>query len=488
MRLAFPERAHGVRAACWCVLAVVVALGLAWAVGLAGMLRSEAGRYDFSTYYAAALALRTNPHADIYAASVLTRAGAAGHVLVRPPLPFTYPPPLAIVLAPFTVLRFSLVSRAWLLGNAALELGIALLLARELWLLWQPGAYAADERFWPRGPRALAPAGLLPRLAAVAIALALLLPAAPAAQTLLTGQIDLLVLLPLVLIPELSRRGHERWVGGMVAAAALLKLTPVVLLLYLALRRRWEALSAAMAALALALLVCTALLGPGVMWAGAGVILGTSAHDATLGQNEALLASLPGAHTAAGLALAAAVRLALALGTGWLLWRGRPRAAYRASEWTAGDAATYAMALCLLLLVAPVAWVHHFVWVAPAETIALGLAGARALAAHDASAGLVRAPEAHRYHQRAGWALLASVALACLAIAWPLPHGWDTLSQPVTANFMGLPLRPLLLELRALGTLLVLALLALLALLASRTAAWRTRQLRDAAPPVPNLV
>src|SRR5258708_29955271 len=46
-----------------------------WLLLLWRDLHSIAGRYDFSTYYAAAAALRANLHANIYDESVLARVG-----------------------------------------------------------------------------------------------------------------------------------------------------------------------------------------------------------------------------------------------------------------------------------------------------------------------------------------------------------------------------------------------------------------------------
>ncbi|HKB49389.1 MAG TPA: hypothetical protein VKC57_16900, partial [Ktedonobacterales bacterium] len=112
-------------------LVALLALGVAlvrWAQLLDDAAHSIAGRYDFSSYYAAALALRNDPHANIYAERVMAHAGAAGHVLVQPPLPYTYPPLFAILLAPFTALSFRVLSRLWLFGNAALWLALTLLL------------------------------------------------------------------------------------------------------------------------------------------------------------------------------------------------------------------------------------------------------------------------------------------------------------------------------------------------------------------------
>ena len=73
------------------VIAAVALLAeaVAWLWFLWQAAHSPVGQYDFSSYYAAALALRGNPHADIYSTAVMAQAGAAGHVQVQPPLPYT---------------------------------------------------------------------------------------------------------------------------------------------------------------------------------------------------------------------------------------------------------------------------------------------------------------------------------------------------------------------------------------------------------------
>ena len=99
---------------------------IAWVLRAVSMLRGG-GRYDFSTYYAAAYALRHDIHANIYDANVLARASAAAHIFVSPPLPYTYPPLFAILLSPFTVLPFKTLAALWLALNCALWL------ARSRW-------------------------------------------------------------------------------------------------------------------------------------------------------------------------------------------------------------------------------------------------------------------------------------------------------------------------------------------------------------------
>jgi hypothetical protein len=431
------------------LIALCVALGR-WALALVAAARSTAGRYDFSSYYAAATALRTNPHANIYDAHVLDSTGAAAHVLVNPPLPYTYPPLFAILLSPFTVISFRTLSRVWLFGNAALWLGITTLLALEIRHLLggSVGDPAVDGI---RGWRQLTKDPTL----AVSLALAtwLSLTFAPAAQTLATGQINFVVLLPLAVIPWLTRHGHERWVGGTIAVAAMLKLTPALLIVYLLLRRRWRAAGAAVVTIAVLTAVCVLIVGPGVTLASLGQALSVGAGDAGLGHNEALFAPILtalGASSTSGLALLVARGLtaALALALGYWLWR-RPAVDFTDNEdRERAESAGYGVALCALLLLAPTAWVHHYVWVLPAAAIALGLALRRALASTAIGSGV------------GAWITLAVVVLACVVLGWSLPNGWDTTPHPVVTTFAGLPLWPLLLGLRPLGALALAGVLA----------------------------
>ncbi len=158
-------------------------------------------------------------------------------------------------------------------------------------------------------------------IVALALSAVLILPAAPAVQTLLTGQVNFLVLLPLALVPELSRRGHERTAGAMIALAAMLKLTPVLLLGYLALRRRWAALVAAAVSLATLSLVCAIALGPAALPASLVAALQTGSADSALGHNEALLASLLPAGARWAAVLSTLVRVALAVLIAGMLWQ-----------------------------------------------------------------------------------------------------------------------------------------------------------------------
>jgi hypothetical protein len=421
-----------------------------WAFALVAAARSIAGRYDFSSYYAAATALRTNPHANIYDSHVLDGAGAAAHVLVNPPLPYTYPPLFAIVLSPFTVLSFRILSRLWLFSNAALWLVITVLLAIEIRHLVGSavgGSMVDESRRWRRLTQD-------PTLAvSLALAAWLGLTFTPASQTLATGQINFLVLLPLAVVPWLTRHGHERWVGGAIALAAMLKFTPVLLIAYLLLRRRWEAAAAAIVTLAALAVVCILIVGPGVTLASLGQALSVGTGDAGLGHNEALFAPILtalGASPISGLALLVArgLTVALALALGYWLWRGNAVVFTDKEHCERAEYVGYGLALCALLLLSPITWVHHYVWVLPAAAIALGLALRRALASAVIGAGA------------GAWITLAVVILAGVVLGWSLPNGWDTTPQPAVTTFAGLPLWPLLLDLRPLGALALAGVLA----------------------------
>jgi Glycosyltransferase family 87 len=478
-------------AASFLVLAVTL---VRWGLSIYSATHSIAGRYDFSTYYAAAYALRGNLHANIYDAGVLTQAGAATHVLVNPPLPYTYPPLFAIVLSPFTALSFRVISRAWLFGSAALWLAFCVPLAAEIRILLGNRLAAASplhlsdaattSRFLSLSSSASSASSAsspsfsafsaLGRvshlrddpapLVALAAAAWLCLNFTPAIQTMLLGQINFLVLLPLVLIPWLTRHGHERWVGVMVALAAMLKFTPAILVVYLLLRRRWEAAVFAIISLVALAVVSIAIVGPGTFFAMLPQALQVGAGDASLGHNQALFAplltALAGSSVASAAQLLSRILLvALALGFGHILFRGSPYPlrrrqfeypASRASEAGEGvsESAAYAVALCAMVLLSPTAWVHHYVWVLPASAIALGLTGASLIDA-------VRAG-------RAGWQIARFMVtlLASVALGYALPNAWDTQPHPAVTAVAGLHLWPLALEMRPLATLALVAILA----------------------------
>jgi hypothetical protein len=200
--------------------------------------------------------------------------------------PYTYTPLFAILLSPLTVLPFKTVAALWLVLSCALWLAVAVVLAREIALLIERGSRLTDIGMSHH--RTLTDALVNPtRVVALSLALLLCLPSEPAIQTALTGQINLLVLLPLALVPELERRGQLRWVGAMTANAAMRKFTPAILLLYFGLRRRWQVVWAGLAGVAVLVLLCDVIVGPGLVIASLSQALQVGTSDAGLGHNEA---------------------------------------------------------------------------------------------------------------------------------------------------------------------------------------------------------
>ncbi|HEX6817138.1 MAG TPA: glycosyltransferase 87 family protein, partial [Ktedonobacterales bacterium] len=120
------------------LLGVIGLLVATWVYCMVHGAQHGMGAYDFSTYYAAARALRLDPHSDIYAQNVLAASAAAGHVSQQPPLPYAYPPLGALLLIPLTLLPFAVAVHIWVAINITLWLVTTLLLAREIHALLMP--------------------------------------------------------------------------------------------------------------------------------------------------------------------------------------------------------------------------------------------------------------------------------------------------------------------------------------------------------------
>ncbi len=477
---ATPAFSTGWRAALVAVAGATLLIMLGhWAITLAGFLSSEAGRYDFSTYYAAAAALRNNLHANIYDPTTLKQAGARSHTLVNPPLPYAYPPLFALLLSPFTILSFRVLSRLWLLANATLWIALTFFFAGELRYLLgdtlrrQPQAAIAPNVSGATATMQTTPsaqsnglAGLLDDptpLVSLALAALVCLGFTPAYQALLTGQVNFLVLALLAPIPLLGRRGHERWVGALIALAALIKFTPAILIVYLALRRRWEAVAAALITLAAVSLLCIVIVGPGVFFAAIPQALQVGTGDQSLNHNEALLAPIKVALGLSGSSIAFtlgqyAILGLLGLGVGILIWRAPWHGLLQNTQLDAQaqrahddiEALIFGIALCAMVLLSPTAWVHHYVWLLPGVFAGLGIGIRRALTASSSAA------------RRKEIGVLALIALATLALGWGLPYGWDTDPLPHHTTVFGIPLWPGALELRPLGGLALVIGLAIL--------------------------
>jgi len=200
--------------------AALIAAWLVWlgAIALSIPLAS-AHSYDFDTYYAAAQALRFDHSADIYRVATLNQVAQAhglcahtGHFLP----PYVYPPLLAILLEPLTLLPCGSAATLWLLLNAALWAAATLLLADVL------------ARRWPGR-----------RLAATTLVTLISLGCLPAYYGLFLGQVHLLMLAGFALTLWLVERDRPALAGAALVIIALIKLIPALLLVAYLLRGRW---------------------------------------------------------------------------------------------------------------------------------------------------------------------------------------------------------------------------------------------------------
>ena len=295
---------------------------------------------------------------------------------------FTYPPFAAVIFAVGSVLSWTAMRWAMTLASLA-ALGLS------TWLVF--GALGYRDR----------PAV---RLGATLGVSALALATEPVQQTLALGQVNLLLMLLVVadlltagaLTPGGSK-GRTRWWHGLgIGIAAGLKLTPLIFIPYLLLIRRYR-----QAATATAVFAATAALGyallprdSGTYWAhglflkaNRIVFLGTRGNQSLRG----VLTRLAGSVSEGTVPwIAAAILIAIAgLVAAALLYRARQPVP--------------AMLACALtgLLVSPLSWDHHWVWVAP------GIA----LLAH-LGATAVRGPV------RAAW-WAAAACLFLIFASWP---------------------------------------------------------------------
>ena len=356
------------------LLAAVLAVYLA---DLVTHLSSMAAMRDLVVYRDGGLIVRHsspayNPH---HASPLYDWTGQNG-------VQFTYPPFAAVIFAVASVLSWTAMRWAMTLASLA-ALGLS------LWLVF--GALGYKDR----------PAV---RLGATLGVSALALATEPVQQTLALGQVNLLLMLLVVadlftagaLTPGGSQ-GRTRWWHGLgIGIAAGVKLTPLIFIPYLLLIRGYR-----QAATAAGVFAATAALGyailPGdsstywahglVLKANRIVFLGTRGNQSLRG----VLTRLAGSVSEGTVPwIAAAIVIAVAgLAAAALLYRARQPVP--------------AMLACALtgLLVSPLSWDHHWVWVAPGIALLAHLGA-------SAARGLVRA---------AWWA--AAACLFLIFACWP---------------------------------------------------------------------
>lgn len=338
-------------------------------------------------------------------------------------LPFTYPPFAALCFSVLAVAAPAAVAVAFSVGSL-----VALLVAVRV-----TGIALWSGFGWPQA----------------ALFTCLAVAFEPVWRTLLLGQINL-YLMAIVIVDLLAVRS-TRYRGVLTGLAAAMKLTPAVFLLYLVAGRQWRAVGNAVAAFAAATGLA-ALVRPGQSQAYWWDVLW---HPERIGGlayagNQSVRGALHRLGLAAGTELTgwvvAAVLVLVLGGLAALRWRGAgPEVAGR-------DAIALIVIAVIGLLLSPVSWSHHWVWLVPALLVLGHLEAERRSTLLAVSTGLVAVAvlvAAHRLvpagDQRelswSGWQhglgnsylwlglLLLGVLLALRRAARPTPAGADLLER-----------------------------------------------------------
>ena len=352
----------------WLIVAGAAALAVALG-GYAGFaLTHPPGTWqspvDLSVYRAAGLVAR--------GLSPLFRAHAAAPLYHWPDaeLQFTYPPFAALA---FEILTWLPLETLWYVAAAA---GAVLMLATIWWTLRALGCRPAGMR-----------AGVTLLLGAV------LFWTEPVQRVLWLGQVE--IALMALVVWDLTQPDRRWWKGAGVGLAAGIKLVPLIFIPYLLLSRQFRQAAVATGVFAATVLAGFAVLpGDSRAWWLDGLFARASRAGFTAWTGNqsvlALVTRLAGSPAAAGPAWYAAVAV---IGIAGLVCAARLN---RRGEPVAG----MLLAALTALLVSPISWDHHWVWLVP---------GITAMAWYAA-----------RRHGRARWALAGVAAAVTIAfLAWP---------------------------------------------------------------------
>jgi alpha-1,2-mannosyltransferase len=384
---AAPPVTRGRAGAGWLLIAGIVLFGGVLAVYIADLtqhLRIMAAMRDLTVYRAGGLITRhiSPPGNLVHPVSLYSWHGKY-HVS------FTYAPIAAIVFAGGSLLSW--LALRWVMTVLSLA---ALLLS--VWLTF--GALGYPSR------RVRAGATLLVAAAALATE--------PIQQNLALGQINLLLML--LVVADLTLPRTRWWTGAGIGLAAGIKLVPLIFIPYLVLTGRFR-----QAAVALGTFAATIGLGYAVLpgasarywWDGLFLnanritFLGTRGNQSLRGMVTRFIGSVNGS---GGAWLAVAVTVAV-------VGLAAAAALDRAGHPVPG------MLACALtgLLVSPLTWDHHWVWVAPGLAY-LGHRAARASGRGRATARL------------GWWAALA----ALMAVFAAFPQFWSGRAALVPAGWV----------------------------------------------------
>ena len=274
--------------------------------------------------------------------------GAIFHTAIGLDLPFTYPPLAAIAFAPFAWLSLPVASMA------ITSTTLVLLIASTVIVLTRLDV-------WPHTTATTEPAWLRRCWLAAAIVAPAVIYLEPIRSNFDFGQINV-VLMTLVIADCVPRR--TPWPRGMLLGVAIaLKLTPAVFLLYFVLRRDGRALLVTAASVVVATLAGFALAWRDSWEYWTDTVRNTDRiGTATLNTNQNIAGAL--------------ARLGLGEGQRFVLWTLACFAVLAVTVWAARralQASEPVLALICVamfgLVVSPVSWSHHWVWVLPTVVV-----------------------------------------------------------------------------------------------------------------------
>jgi len=218
------------------VLFTALAVSSAWFLGRAlNFARDGLPPGDFTIYFEAARNLRTGrPLYDFAAATGMPNGPV-----------YKYPPLFAVLLAPATRLPIRVAASWWYWFNLALLGLTGCMLVRILRGLAKPELVAAGAY-----------------LSAIGILLF-----RPVWESMIRGQLDVLILAASVAALWLMRARRTEWLAGILLGfVTLLKLYPGLIALYLLMQRRWRALIGLGVSFSVFVVVSGAIVGWGTLW------------------------------------------------------------------------------------------------------------------------------------------------------------------------------------------------------------------------------
>ncbi|NNM46347.1 glycosyltransferase 87 family protein [Knoellia koreensis] len=341
---------------------------------------------DLGVYLAGARAALTGD--ELYSVSVSNGHGGL--------LEFSYPPFAALCFAPLTALSTSCAGVLMAMMSLA-SLGVVAAVA------------ARSVGIGARGT-----------LLVVLVALTL----EPVQRTLLFGQVNLilaaLVMIDAFLLPR-------RWRGLLTGLAAGIKLTPAIFLMYFVLRRDWSSAGRLVVA-AVGTVVAAWLVMPhdsARFWFEGLGSMSQFGPEVVLWGNQSLDAlarrALQGSQAPGWARVAFVAPAALGL---FLLTVHAAKAQLQSSQWLSAFTAVAIFGL----LISPVSWTHHWVWVVPALVV---MVQRRWWWGAGLTAGLFYVPPMWVLHSRPddqqGYSpgeLVISAAFVVWAVSWLVALGW----------------------------------------------------------------